>query len=139
MRLLKLMIPLLISLNTSAEEYDFPITRVIDGDTIEFEADFLPPPLEKTLLLRIYGVDTPEKSFRAQCHKEENKGELATKFTESLVLNSKVRRVVIKQWDKFGGRVDGDLILDGMSLRESLLEKGYARPYYGEKKQSWCK
>ena len=87
----------------------------------------------------MYGVDTPEKSSRAQCPREEKEGELATKFTESLILNSKIRIVVIKQWDKFGGRVDGDLILDGMSLRESLLEKGYARPYYGEKKQSWCK
>jgi endonuclease YncB( thermonuclease family) len=41
-------------------------------------------------------------------------------------------------WDKYGGRVLGDVILDGKSLREMLIEKGYAREYYGEAKTSWC-
>ena len=27
--------------------YDFTITRVIDGDTVEFQANFLPPPLKQ--------------------------------------------------------------------------------------------
>ena len=40
-------------------------------------------------------------------------------------------------WDKFGGRVLGDLIIDGKSLRQLLLDNGYAREYYGDKKQSW--
>jgi endonuclease YncB( thermonuclease family) len=42
-------------------------------------------------------------------------------------------------WDKFGGRVLGDIILDGQSLRASLITNGFAREYYGEEKQSWCK
>jgi endonuclease YncB( thermonuclease family) len=32
----------------------------------------------------------------------------------------------------------GDILLDGKSLRMMLLEKGYAREYYGKKKESWC-
>ena len=40
-------------------------------------------------------------------------------------------------WDKFGGRVLGDLIVDGKSLRQLLLDNGYAREYYGDKKKSW--
>ena len=31
------------------------------------------------------------------------------------------------------------VILDGKSLTKQLLEKGYAREYYGKKKESWCK
>ena len=36
------------------------------------------------------------------------------------------------------GRVLGDIILDGQSLRALLIQNGYAREYYGEAKQSWC-
>jgi len=50
--------------------YDAVITRVIDGDTVAFQADFLPAPLKKELSIRVYGVDTPEKGFRAQCPSE---------------------------------------------------------------------
>ena len=41
--------------------YDAVITRVIDGDTVAFQADFLPAPLKKELSIRVFGVDTPEK------------------------------------------------------------------------------
>lgn len=118
--------------------YDFPITRVLDGDTVAFEAKFLPDPLKKELSIRVYGVDTPEKGAKAKCAKESEMGLAATKFTGSVVNQAKKRQVVIMSWDKFGGRVLGDVILDGHSLREMLIQKGYAREYYGEAKQSWC-
>jgi endonuclease YncB( thermonuclease family) len=37
-------------------------------------------------------------------------------------------------WDKYGGRVLGDVILNGQSLRQMLIVNGYAREYYGEAK-----
>jgi endonuclease YncB( thermonuclease family) len=37
--------------------YDAVITRVIDGDTVGIQADFLPAPLKKELSIRVYGVD----------------------------------------------------------------------------------
>ena len=42
------------------------------------------------------------------------------------------------KWGKYGGRVIGDVILDGKSLSKQLLEKDYARIYCGGKKESWC-
>ena len=36
--------------------YDFPITRVIDGDTVAFQATFLPPPLKQELSIRVFGI-----------------------------------------------------------------------------------
>ena len=51
--------------------YDFPITRVIDGDTVAFEANFLPAPLKQELSIRVFGVDTPEKSWRGSCDVEK--------------------------------------------------------------------
>ena len=32
----------------------------------------------------------------------------------------------------------GDIIVDGVSLRNLLIKNGFAREYYGEAKQSWC-
>jgi hypothetical protein len=50
--------------------YDAVITRVIDGDTVAFQAPFLPAPLKPELSIRVFGVDTPEKGHRAQCESE---------------------------------------------------------------------
>ena len=118
--------------------YEFPITRVVDGDTVEFQAPFLPPPLKPVLSIRVYGVDTPEKGFRAQCPSEAARGAAATEFTKKAIANSKERYVTLMSWDKYGGRVLGDVYLDGQSLRALLIQNGYAREYYGEAKQSWC-
>jgi micrococcal nuclease len=118
--------------------YDAQILRVSDGDTIVIAAPFLPKPLKPELAVRIYGVDTPEKGFRGQCDSEKQRGEAASLFTKNLVQASQQRQVVLYAWDKFGGRVLGDIILNGQSLRSQLIANGHAREYYGDAKQSWC-
>ena len=118
--------------------YDANITRVIDGDTVAFEAAWLPDPLKKELSIRVFGVDTPEKGFRAQCPKEDVMGQKATEFTKKAVVSAQKRQVILMDWDKYGGRVLGDVILDGKSLRQALIANGLAREYYGEAKTSWC-
>lgn len=119
--------------------YDFAVTRVVDGDTVEFAAPFLPAPLKPKLAVRVFGVDTPEKGFRAKCESEAKRGADATAFTKKVITESKTARVAIIDWDKFGGRVLGDIILDNnVSLRGLLIQNGFAREYYGEAKQSWC-
>lgn len=118
--------------------YDTTVIRVIDGDTVVFHAPFLPDPLKKELGLRVYGVDTPEKGYRAKCDHEAKLGEMATAFTKQQISKSKKRQIFLIGWDKYGGRVLGDIILDGRSLRQMLIAEGLAREYYGEAKQSWC-
>lgn len=118
--------------------YDAQIVRVNDGDTVVIAAPFLPAPLKPELAVRIYGVDTPEKGFRAQCPSEDQRGQAATEFTKKAVNASQKRQVVLYGWDKFGGRVLGDIILNGQSLRAMLIQNGFAREYFGEQKQSWC-
>lgn len=135
----KLLLLLLLSTVVQAETYDYPITRVIDGDTVEFKAPFLPAPLKPLLSIRVLGVDTPEKGHRAMCPEEAALGESASKFTKKLVADSKSIQVTILKWDKYGGRVLGDVLLDGKILSEELIKQGYARPYFGDKKESWCK
>lgn len=118
--------------------YDAQIIRVSDGDTIVISAPFLPAPLKPELAVRIYGVDTPEKGWRAQCPTEAQRGEAASVFTKNAVAAANKRQVILYGWDKFGGRVLGDIILNGQSLRQGLIANGFAREYYGDAKQSWC-
>ena len=118
--------------------YDAQIVRVTDGDTVVIAAPFLPAPLKPELAVRIYGVDTPEKGFRGQCDSEKARGEAASVFTKGLINASQQRQVILYSWDKFGGRVLGDIILNGQSLRAQLIANGFAREYYGEAKTSWC-
>jgi endonuclease YncB( thermonuclease family) len=118
--------------------YDAQILQVSDGDTVVIAAPFLPAPLKPQLAVRVYGVDTPEKGHRAQCPGEDARGQAASVFTKNLVQASQQRQVILYGWDKFGGRVLGDIILNGQSLRAALIANGHAREYYGDAKQSWC-
>ena len=118
--------------------YDAQIVRVSDGDTVVIAAPFLPAPLKPELAVRIFGVDTPEKGFRGQCESEKQRGEAASQFTKAAIAKSTKRQVTLYAWDKFGGRVLGDILLDGQSLRTGLIQNGFAREYYGDAKQSWC-
>jgi endonuclease YncB( thermonuclease family) len=142
--LILLLVPTLVFAQVKAPKqprgvvYDAQILRVSDGDTIVIAAPFLPQPLRPELAVRIYGVDTPEKGWRGQCDSEKQRGEAASVFTKNLVSASQQRQVVLYGWDKFGGRVLGDIILNGQSLRAELIRNGHAREYYGTAKQSWC-
>lgn len=118
--------------------YDATILRVIDGDTVVIEAAYLPPPLKPELSLRIFGVDTPEVGFRAECATESQKGTAASIFTKNIIKNAKHKQIVLIEWDKYGGRVLGDILIDGKSLRMLLIDNGFAREYYGDAKKSWC-
>ena len=121
-----------------ANPYDFKVLKVNDGDTVVFEAPFMPAPLKPQLSLRVLGVDTPEKGARAACPAEAAAAEKASAFTKNAVANAKKIQIELKEHDKFGGRVLGDVIIDGQKLSELLIKNGHARAYFGEKKQSWC-
>ena len=118
--------------------YDTTILRVSDGDTIVISAPFLPAPLKPQLAVRIFGVDTPEKGHRAQCPQEAARGEQASTWTKDLVKSGRQFQVTLYGWDKFGGRVLGDILVDGQSVRHGLIAAGLAREYHGDKKKSWC-
>ena len=137
---LALLVPVLAFAQKTPQgvNYDAKIVRVNDGDTVVIAAPFLPAPLKPELAVRIFGVDTPEKGFRGQCDSEKQRGEAASAFTKNAVATTQKHQVVLYGWDKFGGRVLGDIILNGQSLRTLLIQNGYAREYYGDAKQSWC-
>ena len=119
--------------------HDWRVLRVVDGDTIEFEAPWVPQPMRQRILLRVYGVDTPEKGRRAQCPQEAARAQAATEFAHRAIASSRTVRPLVTDWDKYGGRILGDVLLDNnVTLRVLLIQNGFAREYFGEAKQSWC-
>jgi len=121
-----------------AADYAWPVKRVIDGDTVAVDAsaDF-PPELSK-LRVRLRGVDTPEKGWRAKCAKERDKGTAATSYTMMRIDQANEVFVRNPKWGKYGGRVIADLVLDGKTLSDLLINAGHGRPYRHGKRQNWC-
>jgi endonuclease YncB( thermonuclease family) len=131
-------LPALAQKTPKGTTYDAQIIRVSDGDTIVIAAPFLPAPLKPELAVRIFGVDTPEKGHRAQCPQENERALTASRFTTQAIQSHPKHQVIIYGWDKFGGRILGDILVNGQSIRQGLIANGLAREYFGDAKQSWC-
>lgn len=110
--------------------------RAIDGDTID--TGIKPFEELKSIKLRIIGVDSPE--IHGKCTLERQKAQDAKKFIQQKLNEGKDIRLKMVQWDKYGGRVDGDVVIDGTLLSEELISQGHAIKYDGGKKiKDWCK
>lgn len=127
-----------ISGGAHANPYHYTVTKVTDGDTIRVEAPWIPEELGTDIAIRIMGIDTPEKGKRAQCEAEATLGAEATEFAKSIIKVGDVVAVNLISWDKYGGRIDGDVIVDGQDFATMQIERGLAKPYDGGTKESWC-
>jgi endonuclease YncB( thermonuclease family) len=114
-----------------------PIKNVVDGDTISTTLA-LPCPL-CNVSVRILGIDTPETSYLAKCPAEKAKGLEAKAFVKMLVGNEKTMTVSGIKWDKYGGRIDGIVVIANVDVGAELLKNNLARPYTGVgPKSNWC-
>ena len=124
---------LLLLLSTNAYAGDF---RVIDGDTIAILKN-KPDLSSLPISIRILDIDTPE--IKGKCEAEKAKAKEAKLFVQKLINDPKNKITYkIAGWDKYGGRVLGDVFVNGKSLSELMIAKGLAREYHGEAKSSWC-
>lgn len=120
-----------------AERYSWPVVGVKDGDTIAVEIPGLPTTLNP-VAIRLRGVDTPESGGRAKCAAERNLAKRATGFTKWAVARAKRIEFAMPDWDKYGGRIDAEVWIDGASLADQLIAAGLARAYDGGKRNGWC-
>ena len=104
------------------------LIRVIDGDTIVYNGK----------RIRLLGFDSPE-TFHARCYSEFMLGELAGRHLRSLISSSSSIRIVFpyKKRGKYG-RLLGRLIIDGVDVSRIMTGDGYAVPYGGGRRISWC-
>lgn len=114
------------------------LQRVIDGDTIEIAAPWLPSGLGDTIKVRLSGIDTPEKWPNSLCQTEADLALKAKAYVETRFKLAKDIWVVYDGWDKYG-RPLGTVFLDRQNLNEHLVSSGYAVRYNGVgKKKDWC-
>ena len=83
-------------------------------------------------------MDAPERGGRAACEAERAAGEAAAAFVEAALAPARTVATRDPAWDKWGGRVVADLVVDGRSLARALVASGHARAYDGGRRGSWC-
>ena len=112
--------------------------RNYDADTITFKIKGVHPLIGENISIRVNGIDTPEMRTKNKCEKELAKK--AKRFVASVV--SKAKRIDLKNIKRGKYfRVVADVEVDGESLGQQLLKRGFAYPYDGGAKTivDWCK
>ena len=128
----------MFSLQAAPEYGTVIVSRVIsvyDGDTFRVDIDSLPPIVGKNIPIRLNGVDTPE--IRGKCKYEKDLAIKARDFVRNKLANAKEIKLNNLQRGKYF-RVVANVIVDGVSLEQELLDNELAYNYTGGKKSSWC-
>ena len=107
-----------------------------DGDTIRFNLPLYPPIAGKDIRVRVNGIDTPE--IKGKCKKEKYEAQQARDMVADILKSAeKITLRNMKRGKYF--RIAADVIVDGESLADMLIEEGMAVRYDGGKKtHKWC-
>ena len=112
------------------------IEEIYDGDTVKIIILFGETPVRFSL--RILGIDAPEIKNGEGRLPEEHKAAIKVRDYMRSLFPTNIAKICIRDWDKYGGRVLGELFLEtGENVAEILIHGGWARPYHGEKKKPW--
>lgn len=87
--------------------------------------------------VRLDGVDTPERGWRAKCDSEAQKGDAAKAVVKMALESAADLKITIYEGGKYG-RLLVDLNADGKDLAALLIQKELARPYFGGRREEWC-
>ena len=109
------------------------VLSVTDGDTFRARIPVWDN-VEVITAVRIRGIDTPE--IKGKCPAEKAAA-LAAKARLTELLNGPVQLSHVDP-DKYAGRVDADVTVNGQSVAAVLIAEGLARPYTGGARQGWC-
>lgn len=85
--------------------------------------------------VRIFGIDTPERKTKNELEKKA--GLLLSKYVSDIILGKNLLLEIL-DWDKYGGRIVGNIIIDNDNLTNLLLSNKLAKSYDGKtKKEIW--
>jgi len=126
-----------IGRDSSGIRFEWQVVGIKDGDTLAVVLPGLPAALNP-VGVRLRGVDTPESGGRAKCASERALAARATRFTHQAVTAAENIEFGDPSWDKYGGRIDADVWIDGKRLADRLIAAGLARRYDGGKRPGWC-
>ena len=119
-------------------EYRCKVTRVVDGDTVDVDIDLGFGVWLHKERVRIYGIDTPES--RTRDLEEKKYGLAAKEFVKEFVRDKGGSNIVLRtqKYDAKGkfGRILGDIIVDKVSMSDTMIKEHHAVPYYGQSKET---
>ena len=127
----------IVNAKQSFGDYEGAIyVRNYDGDTITFNLPNLHPIIGKKIRVRLNGIDTPE--IKGKCDKEKYDAEQAREMVEDILKDAE--KITLKNMQRGNFfRIASDVIVDGESLADMLIEAGMAVRYGGGKKtHKWC-
>jgi endonuclease YncB( thermonuclease family) len=111
--------------------------RVIDGDTVQVPISTVKS-FPSLVSIRLLGVNTPELR-KYECMNEYMAALEAQKFTRAKIAEAKTIEVKFIRWDKYGGRINATVLLDGNDLSSMLIASGHGKEYSGGKRVNhWC-
>jgi len=114
-------------------EYDCKIVRVVDGDTVYVDIDLGFNHWIHGELIRLYGVDTPERRSRSAIEKKA--GLLAKGFVMQMLHVGGTYKLTTREKGKFGRYLGVIMLSDKTSINAALVSEHLAVPYYGQSKQ----
>ena len=118
-------------------EYKAKMLRIVDGDTVDVDIDLGFGVWLKKQRIRLYGIDTPES--RTRDLEEKRYGLAAKEFVKEFVRDKGGSNIVLRtrKYDAKGkfGRILGDIIVDNVSMSETMIKEHHAVPYYGQSKE----
>jgi micrococcal nuclease len=110
--------------------------RNYDGDNITFNLPALHPIIGEKISIRVNGIDTPE--IRGKCEKEKYDAKQAKEMVADILKDAEVITLKNMERGKYF-RIAADVIVDGESLGDMLVEAGMAVRYDGGTKiYNWC-
>lgn len=119
------------------ETLTLPVHGAYDADTLYARLPSAPGPLRR-VSIRLEGVDTPERGWRAQCPAEAEMAERARVRTLALLAGVQAVTVVSPRWGKYGGRIVGRVLIGTRDLAADLIARKLGRPYDGGARMGWC-
>lgn len=93
--------------------YQWQITRIVTGRIFQFEADLLPEELSEKL--KILKLNIVVQSDQA-----------AIDFTTQALASANTVQLQISEWLESDGSFRGDILVDGQSLKQLLIDNNIA-------------
>lgn len=114
-------------------EYKAIIKKVYDGDTVIIDIDLGFHIWIRDQSVRVEGINTPE--IRTKNLLEKEVGYLVRDYVGNILKVDEEVVFLSKEIEGKFGRLLGDFQINNKKLTDVLLEKQFALPYFGGKKQ----
>ena len=113
-------------------EYNFTVTKVIDGDSVKGVCD-CGFKMSVAVSGRLYGIDTPES--RTRCHITKRYGLMSKNFVKKFFDEGKSFILKSKSIDKYGRTLAIITNEKGVCLNDELVNNHLAVEYHGQNKK----